>query len=155
MPTSSSLPPLICYIDISSTRQVGENVPQTKYFSADLSPGIVPSSCTCIVDTIFTGKLQSDVVCQVFQNVSTPFWTIFTWRCARVSQQQLILSGTFHWTCQQLLMDPPFPWTSASTDLLRQNTLAQCPKSGWWSWHPLMASLKVTRDKPSTWHTDL
>ena len=26
---------------------------------------IPPSSCTCIVDTIFTGKLQSDVVCQV------------------------------------------------------------------------------------------
>lgn len=24
-----------------------------------------PSNCDCIVDTIFTGKLQSDVVCQV------------------------------------------------------------------------------------------
>ena len=24
-----------------------------------------PSACDCIVDTIFTGKLQSDVVCQV------------------------------------------------------------------------------------------
>ena len=31
----------------------------------DCNAGIVPSSCSCIVDTIFTGKLQSDVVCQV------------------------------------------------------------------------------------------
>jgi len=41
--------------------------------------GIVPSSCSCIVDTIFTGKLQSDVVCQVCKGVSTtidPFWDI-------------------------------------------------------------------------------
>lgn len=40
---------------------------------------ISPSSCTCIVDTIFTGKLQSDVVCQVCKGVSTtidPFWDI-------------------------------------------------------------------------------
>jgi len=40
---------------------------------------IPPSSCTCIVDTIFTGKLQSDVVCQVCKGVSTtidPFWDI-------------------------------------------------------------------------------
>ena len=28
-----------------------------------------PSACDCIVDTIFTGKLQSDVVCQVFISV--------------------------------------------------------------------------------------
>ncbi|XP_023347447.1 ubiquitin carboxyl-terminal hydrolase 22 [Eurytemora carolleeae] len=40
---------------------------------------ISPSSCTCIVDTIFTGKLQSDLVCQVCKGVSTtidPFWDI-------------------------------------------------------------------------------
>ena len=40
---------------------------------------IQPSSCSCIVDTIFTGKLQSDVVCQVCRGVSTtidPFWDI-------------------------------------------------------------------------------
>lgn len=40
---------------------------------------IQPSSCSCIVDTIFTGKLRSDVVCQVCQGVSTtidPFWDI-------------------------------------------------------------------------------
>jgi len=40
---------------------------------------ILPSSCSCIVDTIFTGKLQSDLVCQVCQVVSTtvdPFWDI-------------------------------------------------------------------------------
>jgi len=40
---------------------------------------IQPSQCSCIVDTIFTGKLQSDVVCQVCQGVSTtidPFWDI-------------------------------------------------------------------------------
>ena len=38
-----------------------------------------PSSCDCIVDTIFTGKLQSDVVCQTCKSVSTtidPFWDI-------------------------------------------------------------------------------
>lgn len=38
-----------------------------------------PSNCDCIVDTIFTGKLQSDVVCQACKNVSTtidPFWDI-------------------------------------------------------------------------------
>ena len=38
-----------------------------------------PSNCDCIVDTIFTGKLQSDVVCQSCQGVSTtidPFWDI-------------------------------------------------------------------------------
>ncbi|TRY78307.1 hypothetical protein TCAL_05018 [Tigriopus californicus] len=38
-----------------------------------------PSNCDCIVDTIFTGKLQSDVVCQACRNVSTtidPFWDI-------------------------------------------------------------------------------
>merc|ERR1712018_840661 len=37
------------------------------------------SSCDCIVDTIFTGKLQSDVVCQTCKSVSTtidPFWDI-------------------------------------------------------------------------------
>lgn len=40
---------------------------------------ISPSCCTCIVDTIFTGKLQSDLVCQVCKGVSTtidPFWDI-------------------------------------------------------------------------------
>ena len=40
---------------------------------------IQPSQCSCVVDTIFTGKLQSDVVCQVCQGVSTtidPFWDI-------------------------------------------------------------------------------
>ena len=40
---------------------------------------IQPSQCSCIVDTIFTGKLQSDVVCQVCKGVSTtidPFWDI-------------------------------------------------------------------------------
>ena len=46
---------------------------------------IPPSSCTCIVDTIFTGKLQSDVVCQVgivyfskigFVNYSTFFGSL-------------------------------------------------------------------------------
>jgi ubiquitin carboxyl-terminal hydrolase 22/27/51 len=40
---------------------------------------IPPSACTCIVDSIFTGKLQSDVVCQVCKGVSTtvdPFWDI-------------------------------------------------------------------------------
>ena len=38
-----------------------------------------PSNCDCIVDTIFTGKLQSDVVCQSCNGVSTtidPFWDI-------------------------------------------------------------------------------
>jgi len=38
-----------------------------------------PANCTCIVDSIFTGKLQSDVVCQVCKGVSTtvdPFWDI-------------------------------------------------------------------------------
>jgi len=38
-----------------------------------------PSACDCIVDTIFTGKLQSDVVCQACRSVSTtidPFWDI-------------------------------------------------------------------------------
>ncbi len=37
------------------------------------------STCDCIVDTVFTGKLQSDVVCQNCKNVSTtidPFWDI-------------------------------------------------------------------------------
>jgi len=37
------------------------------------------TQCDCIVDTIFTGKLQSDVVCQACRNVSTtidPFWDI-------------------------------------------------------------------------------
>ena len=37
------------------------------------------STCDCIVDTIFTGKLQSDVVCQTCKSVSTtidPFWDI-------------------------------------------------------------------------------
>lgn len=40
---------------------------------------VSPSNCDCIVDTIFTGKLQSDVVCQSCKNVSTtidPFWDI-------------------------------------------------------------------------------
>ena len=40
---------------------------------------VSPSNCDCIVDTIFTGKLQSDVVCQSCRNVSTtidPFWDI-------------------------------------------------------------------------------
>ena len=38
-----------------------------------------PTACDCIVDTIFTGKLQSDVVCQACRSVSTtidPFWDI-------------------------------------------------------------------------------
>ncbi|QQP50263.1 Ubiquitinyl hydrolase 1, partial [Caligus rogercresseyi] len=38
-----------------------------------------PANCDCIVDTIFTGKLQSDVVCQNCKGVSTtidPFWDI-------------------------------------------------------------------------------
>lgn len=37
------------------------------------------SNCDCIIDQIFTGKLQSDVVCQSCKNVSTtidPFWDI-------------------------------------------------------------------------------
>ncbi|KAK6644576.1 hypothetical protein RUM43_000843 [Polyplax serrata] len=38
-----------------------------------------PSKCSCIIDQIFTGGLQSDVVCQSCNNVSTtidPFWDI-------------------------------------------------------------------------------
>ena len=62
---SSSLPPWISCTDISYIRQVKNCVKTVKnwHFSA----GIVPSSCSCIVVTIFTGKLQSDVVCQVLQ----------------------------------------------------------------------------------------
>ena len=94
-------------------------------------PGIVPSSCTCIVDTIFTGKLQSDVVCQVLQNISIFSSISFTCRCVRVFRQQSILFGTFLLTCQQLLTAPPSPWTSAWTGSLRLNIWAQCPRSGW------------------------
>lgn len=38
-----------------------------------------PTRCSCIIDQIFTGRLQSDVVCQACKNVSTtidPFWDI-------------------------------------------------------------------------------
>lgn len=38
-----------------------------------------PHNCDCIIDRIFTGCLQSDVVCQACNNVSTtidPFWDI-------------------------------------------------------------------------------
>lgn len=38
-----------------------------------------PHNCDCIIDQIFTGYLQSDVVCQLCYNVSTtidPFWDI-------------------------------------------------------------------------------
>lgn len=38
-----------------------------------------PMHCTCIIDQIFTGRLQSDVVCQACNGVSTtidPFWDI-------------------------------------------------------------------------------
>lgn len=38
-----------------------------------------PMHCTCIIDQIFTGRLQSDVVCQSCKGVSTtidPFWDI-------------------------------------------------------------------------------
>ncbi|XP_055908152.1 ubiquitin carboxyl-terminal hydrolase nonstop [Eupeodes corollae] len=38
-----------------------------------------PTQCKCIIDQIFTGMLQSDVVCQACKNVSTtidPFWDI-------------------------------------------------------------------------------
>ncbi len=34
--------------------------------------GVNPSNCDCIVDTIFTGKLQSDVVCQVRESTVHP-----------------------------------------------------------------------------------
>lgn len=38
-----------------------------------------PNQCNCIIDQIFTGGLQSDVICQSCRNVSTtidPFWDI-------------------------------------------------------------------------------
>lgn len=38
-----------------------------------------PHNCDCIIDQIFTGGLQSDVICQACNNVSTtidPFWDI-------------------------------------------------------------------------------
>lgn len=38
-----------------------------------------PHNCDCIIDQIFTGGLQSDVICQTCNNVSTtidPFWDI-------------------------------------------------------------------------------
>lgn len=38
-----------------------------------------PHNCDCIIDQIFTGGLQSDVICQACKNVSTtidPFWDI-------------------------------------------------------------------------------
>lgn len=38
-----------------------------------------PMQCKCIIDQIFTGRLQSDVVCQTCKGVSTtidPFWDI-------------------------------------------------------------------------------
>lgn len=38
-----------------------------------------PTQCKCIIDQIFTGMLQSDVVCQACKGVSTtidPFWDI-------------------------------------------------------------------------------
>ncbi len=42
------------------------------------------ANCDCIVDTVFTGKLQSDVVCQV------GFFFLFC---------RLVLSNKFHFTC--------------------------------------------------------
>lgn len=38
-----------------------------------------PHNCDCIIDQIFTGGLQSDVICQACNNISTtidPFWDI-------------------------------------------------------------------------------
>ena len=78
MPMSFSLPLWICCTGISSTKQVvgifyGFWFWLSGMFSLNWTihpPGIVPSSCTCIVDTIFTGKLQSDVVCQVLKNIA-------------------------------------------------------------------------------------
>lgn len=49
----------------------------TKQQKSDTSNN--PTQCNCIIDQIFTGKLQSDVVCQACQGVSTtidPFWDI-------------------------------------------------------------------------------
>lgn len=43
------------------------------------SSGSNPTQCSCIIDQIFTGRLQSDVVCQNCKGVSTtidPFWDI-------------------------------------------------------------------------------
>lgn len=47
----------------------------------DVQEAIVndPHNCDCIIDQIFTGGLQSDVICQACNNVSTtidPFWDI-------------------------------------------------------------------------------
>lgn len=47
--------------------------------SSPRSTGTSPTQCTCIIDQIFTGGLQSDVVCQNCSGVSTtidPFWDI-------------------------------------------------------------------------------
>ena len=44
-----------------------------------VSSSTSPNGCNCIIDQIFTGGLQSDVVCQSCRNVSTtidPFWDI-------------------------------------------------------------------------------
>lgn len=44
-----------------------------------LNESTSPMHCTCIIDQIFTGLLQSDVVCQSCNGVSTtidPFWDI-------------------------------------------------------------------------------
>lgn len=36
-----------------------------------------PAHCTCIIDQIFTGRLQSDVVCQSCKGVSTTIGNYF------------------------------------------------------------------------------
>ena len=46
---------------------------------------IQPSQCSCIVDTIFTGKLQSDVVCQV-QSYS---WDNYHCHCSIIKLERI------------------------------------------------------------------
>ncbi|VDM94975.1 unnamed protein product [Thelazia callipaeda] len=47
--------------------------------SGSSSPNFTPNDCNCIIDWIFTGKLQSDLTCSICGCVSTtvdPFWDI-------------------------------------------------------------------------------
>ncbi|XP_052869664.1 ubiquitin carboxyl-terminal hydrolase nonstop isoform X1 [Anopheles cruzii] len=57
----------------SSTGAAGSSAPRAP------QPDPNPAQCSCIIDQIFTGGLQSDVVCQACNGVSTtidPFWDI-------------------------------------------------------------------------------
>jgi len=113
---------------------------------------IQPSSCTCIVDTIFTGKLQSDLVCQVCNGVSTtvdPFWDI-SLDLPTVSPANPLANGISLQDCLQRFTQPEHLGSAAKIRCSKCNAHQESTKQLTMQKLPVVASFHLKRFEHSS-----